>query len=111
MVADPPVGRIRPSNMRRVVVFPAPLGPRKPVMRPGSTVKLRLSTAVKLPNRLVSSRTSIEAPWVDVDVMDGPPLCVTWGHLCNPRRVRVNDISPRRPNRSERGGDHRMAAL
>jgi len=35
--------------IRMVVDFPAPLGPRKPVTRPDSAVKLTSSTAVKLP--------------------------------------------------------------
>ena len=44
-VALPVVGAARPTRIRSVVVLPAPLGPRKPVTRPGSTVKLRLRTA------------------------------------------------------------------
>ena len=40
--------------MRRVVVLPAPLGPRTPVIVPDSIVKLTSSTArTFLPNRLV----------------------------------------------------------
>ncbi len=35
--------------MRIVVDFPAPLGPRKPVTRPGSAVKVTSLTAVKSP--------------------------------------------------------------
>lgn len=59
IVAVPAVGVTRPRIMRMVVVLPAPLGPRKPVMTPGSTEKLRLSTAVTGPNRLVRPVTSI----------------------------------------------------
>ena len=44
--------------MRSVVVLPAPLGPRKPVTDPGSTVKLRSSTARTVPKVLVSPVTS-----------------------------------------------------
>src|SRR2546425_11719873 len=44
--ADPEVGRIRPSNMRRVVVLPAPLGPRNPKTSPRCTSRSRASTAV-----------------------------------------------------------------
>src|SRR3712207_4713996 len=44
--------------MRSVVVLPAPLGPRKPVTEPGSTVKLRSETARTEPKDLVSPRTS-----------------------------------------------------
>ena len=45
--------------MRIVVVLPAPLGPRKPVTRPGWQVKLTSSTARKLPYVLVSPSTVI----------------------------------------------------
>src|SRR4051794_18501561 len=44
--------------MRIVVVLPAPLGPRKPVTEPGSTVKLRSETARTGPKALVRPRTS-----------------------------------------------------
>ena len=73
MVAVPDVGRTRSSSIRRVVVFPAPLGPRKPVIRPGSTWKLRSSTAVKDPNRLVRPRTSTVAPITDMMVPASSP--------------------------------------
>src|SRR5664280_2009831 len=84
MVALPLVGRTRPSNIRNVVVFPAPLGPRKPVMRPGSTEKLRLSTAVRVPNFLVSFETSTRPCRCGLSVM-GPP------------RVLHTDSQPRLP--------------
>ena len=57
--ARPEVGAARPRMIRMVVVLPAPFGPRKPVTWPGRTVKLRSSTAVTGPNRLVSPSTSI----------------------------------------------------
>ena len=44
-VAVPEDGASRPTIMRIVVDLPAPLGPRKPVTRPGRTWKLRSSTA------------------------------------------------------------------
>src|SRR5262245_10230826 len=47
---------------RIVVVFPAPLGPRKPVTLPGSTPNDRPSTATLSPYRLVSPLTSIMTP-------------------------------------------------
>src|SRR4051794_17887536 len=72
MVAVPVVGRMRPRSMRRVVVLPAPLGPRKPVMRPGSTTKSRSWTAVKSPNRLERPRTSMRAPDAGAGVMCRP---------------------------------------
>ena len=59
MVAVPLVWRTSPSSIRSVVVLPAPFGPRNPVIRPGSTVKLRSSTAVRLPNFLVSRSTTM----------------------------------------------------
>src|SRR5579862_7613153 len=43
--------------MRRVVVLPAPFGPRKAVTRPGATSKVSASTAVTGPYRLVSPCT------------------------------------------------------
>ena len=42
-----------------VVVLPAPFGPRKPVIFPGSTPNDRLSTASVSPYRLVRPRASI----------------------------------------------------
>src|SRR5882757_8455587 len=59
MVTSPSVGVSRPSAARSVVVLPAPLGPRKPVTWPGSTVKLRSRTASIGPNRLVRFRTTM----------------------------------------------------
>jgi hypothetical protein len=35
------LGLVRPSSISRVVVLPAPLGPRKPKISPGSTSRLR----------------------------------------------------------------------
>ena len=42
-----PMRRVRPRMQRIVVVLPEPLGPRKPVTRPGSTVTVRSSTATR----------------------------------------------------------------
>ena len=50
-----------PSIIRIVVDLPAPFGPRKPVTTPGRTVKVRSSTAVLSPYRLVSPCSSIMA--------------------------------------------------
>src|SRR5918993_676310 len=58
-VAEPDVGRTRPSTMRNVVLLPAPFGPRKPVTCPGRTSKLRSCTAVTAPKRFVSPRATI----------------------------------------------------
>src|SRR3954454_19816076 len=59
MVAWPDDGGVRPTIIRIAVDFPAPLGPRKPVTVPGSTVNETWSTAVKAPYRLVRSSTTI----------------------------------------------------
>ena len=48
-VTVPEVGRSSPIMRRMVVDLPAPLGPRKPVTVPGSTVKEMWSTAVLSP--------------------------------------------------------------
>ena len=48
-VAWPASGRASPVIMRRVVVLPAPLGPRNPVMVPGRQVNDTSSTAVSGP--------------------------------------------------------------
>ena len=50
----PDVARVSPTMIRMVVDFPAPLGPRNPVTRPGWAVKLTSSTAVKSPYVLVT---------------------------------------------------------
>jgi hypothetical protein len=55
----PAVGRTRPRSARIVVDLPAPFGPRNPVIRPGSTEKVRSSTASVAPNRFVRLSTSI----------------------------------------------------
>src|SRR3954462_6712918 len=59
MRARPRVGRTRPSSARSVVVFPEPLGPRKPTTRPGETEKLRSSTARTGPKSFVSESTEM----------------------------------------------------
>jgi hypothetical protein len=57
MVAVPASGRISPSSIRSVVVFPAPLGPRNPVIRPRATVNDTSCTAGRWPNFLRSPAT------------------------------------------------------
>ena len=61
-VAVPAVGRVSPRTQRIVVVLPEPLGPRKPVTRPGSTVTVRSSTASRVRYCLVSPSSSITRP-------------------------------------------------
>src|SRR6266508_925934 len=57
--------------MRRVVVLPAPLGPRNPVICPGRTSKVSSSTARIRPNCLVRPWTEIGVVWVVVIVFSG----------------------------------------
>src|SRR5205823_10577800 len=59
MVARPEVGAARPSSSRMVVDFPAPFGPRNPVIRPGASSKDRSLTAVTVQYRLVSASTAM----------------------------------------------------
>src|SRR5712691_3512165 len=61
MVTRPLVGLSRPAIIRMVVVLPAPLGPRKPWISPGSTERLTPSTAVKEPYVLTRASTAIMA--------------------------------------------------
>ena len=64
--------------MRSVVVLPAPLGPRNPVMRPGSTVNVRSSTAVRSPNRFVSRSTSMRPLPLAVVIICHPLRRLYW---------------------------------
>src|SRR5690349_17047532 len=59
MVTRPLVAGVSPTITRMVVVLPAPLGPRKPVTRPGWQVKLTSSTAVNAPYFFVRPSTVI----------------------------------------------------
>jgi ArsR family transcriptional regulator len=52
MLTDPWSGLSRPEIMERVVVFPAPLGPRNPRTSPLDILKETPSTATTGPNRL-----------------------------------------------------------
>ena len=49
----PPLGRSMPDTRLKNVVFPAPFGPMMALTRPPARLMLRLSTAVRPPNRLV----------------------------------------------------------
>ena len=59
MVACPVSGRVRPVSARKVVVLPAPLGPRNPVTVPCWQVNVTSSTATIGPYRLVRLVTEI----------------------------------------------------
>ena len=63
-VPPPSVGRLRPHSIRIAVVLPAPFAPRNPKISPRPTSKLMWSTAVKLPNRLVSPFVSITLSFI-----------------------------------------------
>ena len=54
IVAVPDVGRDWPTSIRIAVVFPAPLGPMSPRIRPGAIANDNESRAVNSPYRLVS---------------------------------------------------------
>src|SRR5688572_6460381 len=64
MTIRPEDGCSKPAIIRRSVVLPHPDGPRRAKNDPCGTTKLRLSTAMKSPKRLVtdSSRRSRETP-------------------------------------------------
>ena len=62
IVAVPEVGVTSPSSERSVVVFPEPLGPRKPAIVPASIEKLRSSTARTGPKLLASDARPRSAP-------------------------------------------------
>src|SRR5207244_8971382 len=51
-------GGTRPRTMRRAVVLPAPLGPSRPRTEPGETSRVRSSTAMISPKRLVRCSTA-----------------------------------------------------
>src|SRR5581483_6752004 len=73
IVAVPDVGFTNPRIMRSVVVLPAPLGPRKPVTEPGSTVKLSRSTARMLPRKtFVRSWATMRPSACGAAVVTGP---------------------------------------
>lgn len=57
--ALPEVGLLSPQSIRMAVVLPAPLAPRKPNISPLATLNDIWSTAVKLPNLLVSDSAYI----------------------------------------------------
>ena len=48
-VTAPEVAAVKPAIMRRVVVLPAPLGPRKPTISSFSTVNETSRTTVRAP--------------------------------------------------------------
>src|ERR1700683_1160189 len=57
-LAEPDVGAISVPNVRTVVVFPAPLGPRNPNTSPCATENETSSKAVRSPKRLGRGATT-----------------------------------------------------
>ena len=58
-----------PAIMRIVVVFPAPLGPRKPKNSPSRTSKSMPATAVRSPKTFVRPRARISAAGSDAELV------------------------------------------
>src|ERR1700751_2794091 len=95
MVARPEVGAARPSSSRMVVDFPAPFGPRNPVMRPGASSKDRSLTAVTVRYRLVSASTAMVLMAVPPEVVTVVRwTCLTLGGA-DPRDIGRQDALPR----------------
>src|SRR6267143_3439639 len=67
--ADPPLSGKSPVSILMTVVFPLPLGPRKPKISPFSTRKLTSFTAVKLPKRRTRCSAAIAALEVVCGIM------------------------------------------
>src|SRR6266699_460978 len=59
--AEPPLRGNRPVSILMTVVFPLPLGPRKPKISPFSTRKVTSLTAVKLPKRRIRCSAEMAA--------------------------------------------------
>src|SRR5215813_8936216 len=58
-VASPPLSGSKPVSILMTVVFPLPLGPRKPKISPLATSKLTPLTAVNFPNVRTRPRAEI----------------------------------------------------
>ena len=104
MVAEPAVGATSPSSIRRVVVFPAPLGPRSPTTRPGASCTVRSSTATTSPKRLVRPSKAMtdmdRCPLVSGGIGDRCPLMATV------RIGRRGVVGRARGSRSASGSSH-----
>src|ERR1700694_5138636 len=102
MSAVPDVGATRPQSIRSVVVFPAPLAPRKPKISPRATWKLTPSTADTTPYRLTSCLASTAAVGpgsVEVIVCRVPvgragplaPVAVELRYICPAQGLRASE--------------------
>src|SRR5205823_7006691 len=67
---SPASANTRPTSTRRVVVLPAPFGPRSPHTSPWSTEKSRSSTASTDPNRFVSPETAMTGSVTSARALD-----------------------------------------
>src|SRR5215208_3265287 len=77
----PATGSCNPHRTRMKVVFPAPLGPRKPKISPAPIDKETLSTAVNEPKRQVT-------PSALIDVLPDVLIAATGGgRMAGPRSV------------------------
>lgn len=65
-MAAPPVGASSVVSMRRVVVFPAPLGPRRPTISPAATVMSMERTASTGPALVSKVRASPAVLMIDI---------------------------------------------
>src|SRR5439155_12542297 len=72
-LASPPLSGKRPVSILMTVVFPLPLGPRKPKISPFWTRKLTSLTAVKLPKR----RTRCSAEMATATLIWGAPATIS----------------------------------
>ena len=111
IVAVPRVGVTSPSSIRSVVVLPAPLGPRKPVTEPGSTVKLRSSTARTVPKDLVRPRTSTRTGRRAVGAVLPVEIGLSLRRVAVPARRPVHPSARGPTARRRRAVRHRRPAL
>ena len=95
----PAVGRMKSSMARIVVLFPAPLGPRKPKISPRATLSEMLFTACTEPYALAKRSISIadgpasNASTPEADVLSAAAL--TWSiTLASPRSLVGLDARP-----------------
>src|SRR5215467_1377994 len=68
-LASPPLSGSKPVSILMTVVFPLPLGPRKPKISPLATSKLTPFTAVNFPNVRTRPRAAMA-----ISVAGAPPL-------------------------------------
>src|SRR4051794_18230359 len=89
--------------MSMVVVLPAPLGPRKATISPGSMVRSRPSTAVTAPKRLVRPRSAMAGT--------APPGATPGAALVGAESVMPTASAPACPTSSVSGHDSPMTGV